>query len=261
MDIRIGKLRINLSALGLYNHGDNPALSTWINSKLAPVTVYTWDCATQTGQPPKRGPNFIMRTALTFLVTRRLGQEDKLMSGLLADDARKAADLGSLRDFAHGLNRALPPLIVPIDWNTLWAPYKDLYSLRITARVMYLQCLARPYGMQASDYFFILVPHLVTFTTVVTGRCAGGTAADGTALNGWSPHVKPGTVLGELERQIMNEEQEAEERRRRIWAETMEEWGMNPNHAWGFDEDLEPDEEEEGEEGGGEEGNGEEEDD
>ena len=254
MDIRIGKLRINLSALALYEHGDNPALSTWINKKIAPRRIYTWDCATQTGRPAVRNPNFTAATELTFLVTTNRGQEDRRLSRLLAEDARKAADLASLRAFAQQLGVALPPLVVPIDWDTLWAPFKAQYSLEISARVFYLQCLARPYGLDASDYFFILVPHLVTYTTVVTGRCAGGTAANGTALTGWSPHVTPGTVLGELEQQILNEEREAEERRRRLWAEMMEEFGWDQTHGWGFDEDLEPEEEEDDEEENGEEG-------
>ncbi len=257
MDIRIGKLRINLSALALYEHGDNPALSTWIGKKIAPKRIYTWDCATQTGQPAARNPNVRFPTELTFLVTTNRGQEDRLASMALAEDARKAADLPTLRAFARQLAVAIPPLTVPIDWDTLWAPFKALYSLEINARVIYLQCLARPYGLGASDYFFILVPHLVTFTTVVTGRCAGGTAANGTALTGWSPHVTPGTVLGELERQILNEEREAEERRRRLMQEMMQEWGWDNFHGWGFDEDLEPEEEDEDDEGE-EEGNGEE---
>lgn len=232
MDIRVGDLRINISALALYQHDDNPPLGRYITRLHQPRTVWKWDCVTQTSVPPQRFPIFEIETNIYFLVTRK-GRIDRMMSQFLTADAVKTANLASTAAFDREFQKAIPPLQVPIDYATLADPYLGAYSFDIMARITFLQCVARPYGMDIRDYFYVFVPHLVTFTTVITGSC-GGALPVGTAVTGTSPHIVPETVLGPLERQIMAEEAEAEARAQRELEEDMLEWGLNPSHSDGL---------------------------
>lgn len=238
MDIKVGKLRINLSALALYLHDDNPALGNWIASKSAPRTIYRWDCATQSGNPPQRLPIFEQQTAINFLMTW-WGMVDRKASERLARHAVKAADLASVQAFDAELQRALPPLRAKIDWDLLWKPFKDDHSLRISAQVFWLQCVGRPYGMHVADSFYILVPAYVTFTTVITGLC-GGSHPVGTAATGMSARRQTDERMEAFERQIFQEEEEAEGMNQRLIEDLKLEWGMNPSHGGLFDDDEEP---------------------
>ncbi|MCR8724788.1 hypothetical protein [Frigidibacter sp. ROC022] len=215
MDITVGSLRVNLSALALYHTDDNPELSRFIARHNLARRVYRWNCTSQSGVPSPPGARLRLEAEVLITVTDEDGIGDPGPSANYANEIIQAAGLSGMPALVRAFNSALPPLEVPIEYADLLDPYKADYSLDILARITYLQCLARPYGLLARDTFYILVPHLVTFHSVVTGRC-GGTEPAGRAITGWSPHVEPGAVLGPLERQIMQEEAEAEARRRRL---------------------------------------------
>ena len=246
MDIKVGELRINVSALALYKHGDNPALSNWIAMKSKPVQIYNWNCQTQLGDRP-RLPVFQQETAFNILVTNN-GAVDMPLSVQLSKDLTKAADLDSLRDFNAKLQEALPPLQTRIEWDRLWAPYKDDYSFIITAQVLYLHCVGRPYGMDITDYFYILVPFYVTFSTIITGSC-GGTDPNGSRPMWMSTRRRTNRLMEQFERQIVEEEEEAEAARQRELDDAMMEWGLDHTHGGTLlddEEEPEPNEEEGG---------------
>lgn len=239
MDITLGKLRVNLSALALYDRMADPVVSRHVTQRQAPRRFYSWDCASQTGTPAPRPDTRRREASMLIHYPGLWGAVDQQATAQMARELLKAADLRNLRAVDAALQAALPPLVVPVEWADLLDPYKAQYSLDIYEQVTYLQCLARPYGLMPEDHFFIFVPHLVTFTSRVTGRCAGGTARNGTAITGWSPHVELSGARGRLERQISAEEEEAAKRRERLQDEE------NPFKPapWthGFDEEEEDD--------------------
>lgn len=247
MDIKIGKLRVQLSALALYSHNDHPALGGYLRQKMLPRPIYHWNCTTQTGKPAQRLGVFEQETAFNTLVTDLFGTADKKASTELAARLSKGAGLADINAFDKMLQTQLKPLQVNIDWDRLWKPYKDQYSLVITAQVHYLQCVARPYGLNITDYFYVLVPQFVTFSTIVTGRCSGGTHANGTGLTGMSHMHAKNAVIETLEQQIMQEEREAEalnDRMKEHEEPNPFEWNPNPTHSDMLNEDEEPEPEE-----------------
>lgn len=243
MDIKIGKLRVNISALALYGHNDHPALGGFLRQKMLPFAIYRWNCQTQLGQPGQRLGVFEQETVMNPLITDLFGASDKKASQKFADKLAKAAGLADINAFDRDLQTKLKPLRVNIDWNRLWKPFKDQYSLIITAQVHYLQCLARPYGLNASDYFYILVPQFVTFSTIVAGRCDGGQHPNGTALTGMSHMHGKDLTIEALEQQIMKEEQEAQSLNERLKDNEEKSpfgWDLTPSHDNFFKDDEEP---------------------
>lgn len=245
MEIKIGKLRMSLSALALYKHGDNPELSNYIAAREAPKTLYNWNCQTGLGDRP-RGAVFRQETIIKFLVTNDKGRADDLQSGFLRDEAVKASDLASIQAFDRELQKQLPPLEVRVDWAKLWQPFKDAHSLRIMYEVKFLKCVARPFGMDIQDYFYILAPLQVTFKTIIKDPSCGGTLAkDSTAetVSAKPPLNQQPLAIAQLEKQINAEEREAEEARRRENIEMMMELGLPFTHEGGVLEEEEQEEE------------------
>lgn len=243
MDIAVKKLRVNISALALYETDDHPALGGFLRQKMMPFAIYRWNCLTQTGRPPKRLGVFEQETVMNPLVTDIFGSSDKKASQKFAERLAKAAGLADINAFDKELQKSLKPLRANIDWDRLWKPFKDQYSLVITAQVHYLQCLARPYGLGVTDYFYVLVPQFVTFSTIVTGICDGGTHPKGTALTGMSHMHASDVTIDALERQIMNEEQEAQalnERLKEKEGKSPFDLDMNPTHGNFFKDDEDP---------------------
>ena len=172
------------------------------------------------------------------------------LSNQLAGDLLKASDLENLRAFNTKLQVEFPPLEARIEWDRLWQPYKNDYSFNITAQVLYLACVGRPYGMDITDYFYILVPYYVTFSTIITGSC-GGTDPVGSRPMWMSTRRQTKARMERLERQLAEEEREAEAARRRQLEGEMMEWGLNPTHGGTLlDDEDQPEPEENDDENG-----------
>lgn len=187
-------------------------------------TLYTWDCELQTGVPPQRKPKFKAETIVKFLVTDDKGKADQEESQKLLLDTLDAADYARIQDFDAEVQNQIKPLKAQVDWNKLWLPYKDEYSLTIKFQVTYLECIGRPYGLQISDYLYFFIPRNVTFSTVL-GKTCGGAKPEGTTFT--QPALRrtgdqASELFDALETQIDREEGEA--RRRAL-----------PNHFFGLD--------------------------
>jgi hypothetical protein len=240
MDIKLGKLRVNLSALALYDRMSDAQVSRFLSARTAPRRFYRWDCRTQSGKPDPRPDGRRRETSLLIHVADVFGGVDQQSTQSITRDLLKAADLRNLQALDKALQAQLPPLVVPVDWAQLLDPFKAQYSLDVYEQVSYLQCLARPYGMMPEDHFFIFVPHLVTFSSRVTGRW-GGTAKNGSVVTGWSPHITLKGAPEKLERQISKEEAEAAKRRKRLAKEDGPFKPMPFDHGF-FKEEEDPEE-------------------
>ncbi|NNE88073.1 MAG: hypothetical protein HKN27_08350, partial [Silicimonas sp.] len=105
-----------------------------------------------------------------------------------------------------------------------------------------------PYGMDISDYFYFLIPIQVSFKTVIMDPACGGTHAAGATAMGMSARrmgAQQSDRIDQVERQVNEEEREAEEARQRALQEMMLEWGPPFTHEGGLlEEDQEPEEDE-----------------
>ena len=212
MDIKIGELRINLSALKLYKHNDGLTIDPYIAAMKKSQPLYTWDCVAGTGVPPRK-PKLSVDALVKFLVSDFRGLPDNDESMALLADTLEAADYARVKDFDAAVQTQFK-LIVPIDWDKLWLPYKDEYSLTINRQVKYLECIGRPYGMEATDYIYFFIPVHITFQTVLGTTC-GGILPEGATFTR-PPTRRSGTQISEkvaeLEAQIDREEEEARRR-------------------------------------------------
>lgn len=211
MDIRLGTLRVNLSSLVLYDNTGGKPLARKYRILNRQKRFYRWNCANQTGRPVPRPARRSYQANAHILFPDLFGAEDKKEAAAFLGRLVGAAGFAKPADLNRALNRALPPLTVPVEWSQLLDPHKADYSLDFYERIHYLRFLARPNGLNPSDYFYMFVPHLVTFSVRIIGRCSG-TKPNGTWLTGWSPHIMPGRVLARLERQAALEEREADAR-------------------------------------------------
>ena len=214
MDIKLGKLRLGLSALALYDGATDRVVDWYVKTLVSPRRFYRWDCSVPAGKPDPRPETRRRATSLLVHVGDGRGGVDVVKRQQVTRDLLRSADLPNLKKLDAALQKQLPPLVVPVDWAMLLDPFKQEYSVDIYEQVTYLQCLARPYGMQPDTYFHIFVPQMVSFSARVVGRC-GGALKDGTVLTGMSSAVMLSGNPAKLERQVSKEEEEAEAHRKR----------------------------------------------
>lgn len=215
MEIKLGDLRVDLSAAALYQNWTGPAYARYIQNIEMPKPFYKWNCQTGSGLPAPRPANRTYNTHLFIHMPGRDGMPDQISESLMLHMLLGDANLKDAPALDRALMAAIAPLTVPVDWASLVDPYTADYAMDVYEKVTYLRFVARPYGIAAFSHFYLFVPHLVTFDSRVTGRC-GGIKPDGSVLTGWSPHIEPGEVLDQLERQNSREETEANQRRQRL---------------------------------------------
>ncbi|MGI9389405.1 MAG: hypothetical protein ACR2O1_05035 [Boseongicola sp.] len=152
MEVHIGQLRVELSGHTLFLDEHALMIGNWLTRLSKPKSFFTWDCQTQTANPDPIPPSASAKTRLripdrrimTFLGPVEFGVPRVMVA---------ASGLASMDAFKSEIARLFPPLVVDIDWDTIWEPFKDNYSLKFVAQTHYLQCVGRPYGLDLVDRF------------------------------------------------------------------------------------------------------------
>ena len=235
MEIKIGKLKVELSSPSLYA-GSSPAqdaVTRMLRRKMRREVAYRWNCATQTGRPANR-PKQIRVTTEYILAPH----EDLFPFGnphqFSSEKAWLAAADLSKSNFSRALKRSFPDFVVPLNWASYGQPFKDLYSFDIVVQTQFLVAFGRPKGMTMKDHMFIVTPSDVTVMPVVTGRCEGR-EPNGTVLSGFTYHRAASdeprhAPFSELEPVIIEETEEARAMRERLG----EELGNDPYWGWWY---------------------------
>ena len=245
METHFGKLRVDVSSYYLYFKGiEDEDVDRWLAAQSKPKTFFRWDCSSQTSNPPIRRPDLTAHTQVRIGSRRVLNPLGPSFDMNMTTLWLAAAGFATEQDLIRDVRRVFPPLKVPIPWDTFWEPYKDDYSLKLTALVHYMPLVASPRGLTLHDRMFIMVPQYLTIQSIVTGSC-GGTEPVGKSLEGFSyirvlndgddPEIFQ--TLQELEIQIERENEEREELDKRMH----EALGDHPIYGPSF-----PDPEEEG---------------
>lgn len=233
MEIKIGKLKVELSSASLYA-GASPAkqkLVRMVRRKARREIAYRWNCNTQSGTPAQRPARVRVTTEYILAPHREVIPFGPISTYPTEQAWHAAADLTE-SDFTAKLKEHLPDLVLPLDWSKYGEPFKDQYSFDIVVQTQFLLVFGRPKGMTMKDHMFILTPSDVTIMPVVTGRC-GGTEPNGTVLGGFSFHRAAFTdpehaPFAELEPIITEETEEARAMRERL----REELGEDPYWEW-----------------------------
>lgn len=222
MDISIGKLRIDLTPVDAQDYSFYTGLDLvlFVTRRVQRARrFYRWDCAAQQGTPMQR-PSILLRTEIEIPKRVEIGPFPS--SGYSIDPDQMwvaAAGFDTREDFALEVQKVFPPIKVPIDWDRLWKPYKDIYSLNLYVYPVFDIYFGRPHGLHELDRIFVAIPKSALIYSEVTGRCAGGVLPNGAAVASLTEARDPATIegtLAELMEAAARDLDETEEQTKRI---------------------------------------------
>lgn len=165
--------------------------------------VYFWDCQTKTGLSRKKNrPKYFEVGSYgdPSVVDPATGKVSRDLSVHNAKFHVFATGLGS-KKMRAAINKQLPPVAAVIPYSTHVDPFKKTHMIKLVADIeaSYFIAVPRGSGGPAKNFFWVMHPKKITFTTTLMARCDGEAV---TMPEDFNPKISPDILDGELGKEL-----------------------------------------------------------
>ncbi len=171
MDLTLGKLTLRAACILLYENMFSIRRQRPFSTLEDASTLYTWACATQTGDPAQPPAAYSAKSYLHFHVLDANDQPDEAAARATLDRFVQASGLRSRRAFSDAFSQLCPNISFPIDATTLIDPFKANYRFELIGFPVYHIFVVTPNGGLPGDHAYLMMPYYIYLSTRFQGTC------------------------------------------------------------------------------------------